>query len=152
MNTATIRRATLDDVDGIVEMSELFYGTTSYAGFADFDPESVERLTLMLIQTGVMLVAEGEDGELVGMAGLVVVPFMFNSDHLTASEVVWWVRPDARAAGIGRALMEAIEPACRDAGCSAIQMVLLQSSPPIAESIYRRFGYEPTESCFTKEI
>lgn len=147
-----VRKATKADLPHIVEMSAQFYETTSYRRFAEFCRESVEGLTMMLIDTGVMLVAEDSRGDIVGMAGLVVAPFMFNNAHKAAYEVVWWVNPDARSEGAGIALLRAIEPACKDAGCVAVQMVHLHNSPPQAAVLYGRLGYSHSESSYTKVI
>lgn len=146
-----IRPATLGDVSTIVDMSRLFYGTTSYSTWAEFDPETVADLAAMLAENHVMLVAE-VDGALKGMVGLFVAPFMFNKHRIGAYEVVWWVDPDAQGAGIGKALLAAIEPACKAKGANAIQMVHLASSPPQAAAIYDRMGFAHTESSWTKVI
>ena len=144
-----IRPATEADLPAIVAMSACFYETTSYRGFAPFDPDAAEALARHMIADGVMLVAGDEP---VGMVGLMVVPFMFNPAHRVAYEVVWWVNPESQGTGAGKALLAAIEPACRAKGCAAIQMVHLASSPPQAAALYERMGYAHTESSYTKEL
>lgn len=146
-----IRPATEADLPAIVAMSARFYETTSYAGFAAFDPHAAEALARNMIDSGVMLIAEDESGP-VGMVGLMAVPFMFNPAHRVAYEVVWWVNPEAQGLGAGKALLAAIEPACRAKGCAAIQMVHLASSPPQAAALYERMGFAHTESSYTKEL
>lgn len=145
-----IRNATHDDIPAIVDMSRKFYATTSYADWAGFCPETVENLARMLIDTGVMLVYGSERPA--GMVGLVLAPFMFNASQTAAYEVVWWVEPEAQNQGAGKALLAAIEPACKAKGCAAIQMVHLHNSPPQAAAIYERMGYGHTESSYTKVI
>lgn len=145
-----IRKATHNDIPAIVEMSRKFYATTSYAGWADFCPDTVADLSRMLIDTGVMLLCGAERP--VGMVGLVVAPFMFNGAHKAAYEVVWWVDPEAQNQGAGKALLAAIEPACREMGCAAIQMVTLHDSPPQAALIYERAGFRHSETSYTKVI
>lgn len=147
----TIRKATLADVPAIVSMSAKFYATTNYAKWADFNAESVAALAANLAENHVMLLAE-QAGEVVGMVGLFVAPFVFNTDRTGAYEVVWWVNPDAQGQGAGKALLAAIEPACKDAGCHAIQMVHLSTSPPQAAAIYERMGYAHTESSYTRTL
>lgn len=143
-----IRNATQADVEAIVSMSARFYATTSYAEFADFDPDAAANLANLMIDTGVMLIAETDRP--VGMVGLIVSPFLFNAAHKTACEVVWWVDDDQRGSGAGVALLRAIEPACRAHGCTAIQMVHLANSPPQAALLYERLGYVHSESSYTK--
>ena len=146
-----IRQATIDDLGVIVRMSEQFYATTHYSHWAVFNAETVESLASNLIENHVMLCAEVA-GEVVGMAGLVVAPFMFNNDVTAAYEVVWWVNPEAQGSGIGMELLAAIEPACKAKGCTAIQMVMMANSPPKAAAIYERFGYGHSETSYTKEL
>lgn len=146
-----IRNATHNDLAAIVAMSEKFYATTHYSRWAEFNPDTVFDLAVNLIDNHVMLVAE-VDGKVVGMVGLFVAPFMFNSNRIGAYEVVWWVNPDAQGAGVGMELLAAIEPACRAKGANAIQMVMMANSPPKAQAIYERFGYGHSETSFTKEL
>lgn len=144
-----VRPATEADSAVILDMSRRFYATTSYASITPMSDESVERIIVMLTEDGVMLVAE-EDGVVIGMVGLAILPFTFNTDVKIAAEVVWWVEPDSQGAGAGKALLAAIEPACWERGVAAIQMMLLASSPPQAEMLYARAGYAPSERSFTK--
>lgn len=148
----SVRPAGTVDIPDIVDMSQRFYATTSYADFAPMCPETVSRLAATLIDTGVMLVAEADDDILVGMVGLFVAPFLFNNSETTAHEVVWWVAPSEQGLGVGQKLLAAIEPACLARGAKAIQMVHLHNSPPQAGALYEKLGYRMTESYYTKEI
>jgi len=146
-----IRAATSTDLRRIVEMSEQFYAETKYHHFAKFDPLSVAVLAETLIDYGVLLLYE-LDGAVVGMVGLVLTPFLFNSSRIGAYEIVWWVEPEAQGLGVGRALLEAVEPACREksADLALIQMVHLNNSPPQAARMYEHLGYQHSESSYTK--
>lgn len=146
-----VRAATRSDVDAIVAMAERFYAQTSYAGIVPLVKESAAGLAIVLMDHGVMLVAE-QGERVVGMVGLFLEPFTFNVAITVATELVWWVEPDARETGAGMALLAAIEPACRDKGADLIRMMLLHNSPPHAAALYARRGYVPTEHAFTKEI
>lgn len=147
-----VRRANHTDVPAIVSMSAQFYPDTSYARTIAMDADTVADLARMLIDTGVMLVSESDAGEVVGMVGLYVGHFMFNRNVRSAHEVVWWVEPTAQGAGVGRALLNAIEPACIEAGAAIIQMMHLESSPPQAAALYERLGYRRSEVCYSKEV
>lgn len=146
-----VRQATERDVADIVRMSRAFYATTTYRDYADFNEESVTALTKALVADHVMLVAEIE-GAVVGMVGLFVVPFLFNGDHRMAHEVVWYVDPDAQGAGAGKALLAAIEPACKANGATGIFMIHLSNSPPQAAEIYQRMGYSHSETVYVRTI
>lgn len=144
-----IRNATLADMPVIVSMSERFYRTLPFVDWFDFSPATVETLTANLVSDHVMLVAEVE-GRVVGMVGLVVIPFIFNTEHRSAHEIVWWVDPEHQGNGTGKALLAAIEPACKEFGAEAIYMVHMANSPPQASALYERLGYEHIESSYAK--
>jgi GNAT superfamily N-acetyltransferase len=146
-----IRQAVEADTPALLRMGAAFFATTSYSAFATYDADAVSRLVDQMRETGVLLVAE-DGGALVGMAGLVVAPFMFDARVIAAYEVMWWVDPAAQGGGTGKALLAAIEPACRARGCTAIQMVHLATSPPQASALYERMGYAHSESSYTKVI
>ena len=146
-----IREATMDDIDGIVAMAQEFYATTSYADVCPMDDAQAAGLAIVLKDTGVMLVAE-RDGELVGMAGLLIEPFTFNPSVTMATELVWWVNPDVRGTTLAARLLDAITAACRDRGCQMVRMMTLHDSPPQAAALYERDGYTPTEHAFTKRL
>lgn len=146
-----IRKATLADVPAIVSMSARFYPTTHYADWCEMDEASVAGLATGLIENDVFFVAE-KDGELVGMIGLMVAPFLFNQNRKFAVEIVWWVAPDARGSRIASQLLAVVEQPCRDAGADRIQMVHMPNSPPQAAALYRHAGYAESEISFTKDI
>lgn len=146
-----IRPAIESDVNAIVEMSAKFYATTTYRGFANMDEETVADLVRTLIENGVMLVAE-DQGQVIGMAGLFIGPFLFNKHKKGAYEVVWWVSPDTRGSGAGKGLLGEIDAACREKGCDIIQMVTLSTSPPQAGAIYEAMGFAHSETSYTKVL
>lgn len=115
------------------------------------DPDSVADLTRGLIDSGVMLVAE-QNGCLVGMVGLAIASFLFNTEYRVAYEVVWYVSPKHRGGTVGMRLLTEMEKRCAEKGVSAIQMVVLRNSPDVASRMYERFGYERSETCFNKEL
>lgn len=146
-----IRKATLADVPAIVSMSARFYPTTHYADWCEMDEASVAGLATGLIENDVFFVAE-RDGELVGMIGLMIAPFLFNQNRKFAVEIVWWVAPDARGSRIASQLLAIVEQPCRDAGADRIQMVHMPNSPPQAAALYRHAGYAESEISFTKDL
>lgn len=146
-----IRAATRGDIPRIVEMAEQFYATTAYPAIAPLAKESAAGLAIVLMDSGVLLVAEVGD-RVVGMVGLFLEPFTFNVAVKVATEVVWWVDPDAQGEGAGRELLAAIEPACKARDAQVVRMMCLASSPPQAAALYARMGYAPSEHAFTKQL
>jgi GNAT superfamily N-acetyltransferase len=136
-------------MDSVLRMGERFYRSSHYIGMADFCRDSACKLVQMVIDTGVLMIAE-QDGQDVGMVGLVVAPFMFNNDKLGAYEVFWWVQPEARGGMAAWRLLKSIEQVCAEMGVTLIQMVVLPDSPERAAKMYERAGYVHSETSFTK--
>lgn len=147
----TIRKATLADVPEIVRMSAAFYPNTHYEQWCEMDEDSVAGLATGLIENDVFFVAE-QDGALVGMVGVMLVPFLFNRDHLFATEIVWWVAPEVRGTSVAARLLDVIEAPCRERGAARIQMVHMPNSPPQAAALYERMGYARSEISYTKDL
>jgi ribosomal protein S18 acetylase RimI-like enzyme len=147
----TIRPAHETDLPEAVAMAARFYATTAYTGIADFNPDSAEKLGRLLLDQGVLLVAERDD-KLVGVIGLVIAPFPFNETRKTAHEVLWWVEPEHRDSGAGVELLREMVQACQYRGATAIQMLCLATSPPQAAALYERMGFIHSESSYLKVL
>lgn len=141
-----IRRATLDDAEKIVAMGERFFASTHYSEFAEYDNSHARALVERMIDSGVLLVAD--DGDIIGMVGLVIAPFVFDPRLLVAYELMWWVAPEHQARGIGRKLIEAIPDKCKESGADVIQMIHLDNSPPAAKALYEKLGFKAREHSF----
>lgn len=148
-----IRKATQDDLRAIVDMSDRFYHYTSYWTLSKipFSPEHVAMIATGLMEGGVMNVAE-VDGKVVGMIGMIFVPFLFNPNYMTAGEIIWWVEPEYWKQGIGEALLESVEEPCREAKITHMNMIDISSSSEWAEKVYRKHGYLLTERSWTKVV
>lgn len=146
-----IRKANENDLRRIVEMSEKFYPQTPYINITPFNAMAAAVLASALIDNGIMLVAE-VDKQVVGMVGLVLAPFPFDPEKVGAYEIVWWVEPEFQDMGIGKELLQAIDPAAKQAGADYIHMVCMANSPIQAAAAYIKSGYDHTEMSFTKRI
>lgn len=146
-----IRHATEADREALLDMGDRFYATTSYARIAPYNRETAGALVSLMLD-GVLLIAENDAGAPVGMVGLIVTPFLFNEEFTVATEVMWWVAPEARGSLVGARLLAEVEPACRQAGCASVMMMHLANSPPAAAALYQRLGYVHESTSYTKEL
>lgn len=146
-----IRAAGVTDAPSILAMGARFFASTHYTDFAGYDEDSALALIEAMTESGVLLVAES-GGVLVGCVGLMVVPFLFDQTKTIAAEVLWYVTPEAQGSGLGKALLAAVEPACRGKGCVAVQMIHLESSPPQAGALYERMGFALREHSYLKGL
>lgn len=146
-----VRPATHDDIPRIVDMAQRFYPTSGYERIAPLAKESAAGLVIVAAERGVMLVAE-VDGDLAGMACLVVEPYLFNVEVVIAQEIVWWIEPEHRGGMLAVRLLKASIDACAALGATVIRMATLPHSPPQASALLERMGFVPSENYFTKVL
>ena len=147
-----VRLATEADIPRIIEMSQKFYATTTYPDFAPYSVTSATQLCLMLISSGILLVAESDEHEVVGMIGMQISPFLFNHNKMQATEVIWWVEEEHRGTPIAALLMLTMEKEAYHLDVDYIIMLSLVSSPPQAAAMYTKLGYVNTEHAWSKVI
>ena len=88
---------------------------------------------------GVLLLARDEHGRAAGCIGL-------REHDASACEVKrLYVAPDARGAGLGRALVGAAIDYARAMGYTEMMLVAIEGSADVARHIYRSLGFEETE-------
>lgn len=138
--------ADLEDLPEIVDMSMKFLNTTGYKPHVD--KEIVRDLVSSLIvglKTEKIIIFESGVGFLAGC----VTPFLFGP-HLLATEIGWWVEPEARGKGAGKEFLAAFEYWAKEkAGCTLISMVSLDDEIGKA---YEKQGYKLYERAYMKEL
>lgn len=140
------RRATQEDIPACLRMLRDF----GKAASLDCDDESLLATLRALLGSGGLYVT----GEPVhGMAGVMLYPQFFNTAHLAAQEMFWWVDPQARRAGAGRALLGALEGYARENGARTLTMICLDDlDGDRVAAFYRSEGYRPLERNFMKVL
>jgi GNAT superfamily N-acetyltransferase len=147
-----VREATMNDLDVMIGIARPYIERSSYAAYGPLCEDACRNLVAMVLERGILLVAETDDVVL-GLLGALVVPLMTNAAVLGASEVIFFVRDDLRAArGASRHLLRALEAECRARGLRFLQVHAMHSSPPPLFSLYHKQGYRPTEYSFTKAL
>ena len=148
-----IRLATHDDVVRMVVYGDQFWSQTRYfkAG-VEYDTETVIEMTSLLIDEGVVLYAE-DDGEIVALMLVIIMPFLMNKNHLAACEWVFYVDPQYRRGGLGVKLIVAAEELLKEKRVKFFTMVSLTNvTPDAANKLYETLGFEHSETNYTKDL
>lgn len=142
-----IRPATLADVPRLVAMGRQQIAAT-YGDAVAENPAQLEALATLLVTLPACAVfVAGRDGALVGMIGLVA--FAHHLSGLpTVGEVMWWMDPAARGAGL--ALLRRGEQWARAQGATVLQMAAPVGS--CAGLLYERRGYRAVETTYVRRV
>lgn len=145
-----IRQATKEDLPDIMEMGEKFYNESPYAALKPFNYKGMEAYAIQLINDHHFLIALKNE-EAVGMAAAYMAFLPINPDLFVSSEVVFWVNPEHRGSSLAIRLMGALEKAVGEEEPDACFMSAMSSSPAVTDKLYKKMGYEPTETAYMRK-
>lgn len=135
-----IRRASLDDLDRVVELGEAFHAYSPYREI-EFSPEGFRGFAERLIEGGAVFLSDD------GMIGGCLVPLYFNPSIVMGAELFWW------AGKTGKPLREAFEAWARDEGAQGVQFSgLTDQREETIRKVFARAGYQPGETAFFKRF
>lgn len=144
----TIREATFDDIEAVVELGRNFIAGTQYANFVIPDGEAMFNTVRMLIDKHAVFVMEIMNGPIVGILGIMLYPHAVTGEQC-AVECFWWVKPTFRGSGLS--MLKRAEQWARDRGAAFIQMVQPHSEAKLGR-VYERLGYTVTEHQYQKRL
>lgn len=148
----TVAPASEQDLAAVVELGAHFHEFTAWADHIEYDPDGAMVWAQVMQEMGLLVVAKDGD-KVVACVGGIISPFLNNPSVTIGTEVLWWVEPEYRNAGLGNRLMSAIEQAAKDIGVQLWCMVSLEAvEPEKAGAIYEAAGYRLTEHTYMKEL
>ena len=147
-----IRKAELRDVPFVVKLvKEFFEESLNDYGLLLEDAAIFETLE-NYAKNHIGIIAE-ENEEIVGVAGGLVSPSIFDKSQLIGQETIWYVDKRYRGGVIGFKLIKAFEEECKKRGAHLIAMVHLGNLyADILDRIYKHRGYKLMEQQYIKKI
>jgi ribosomal protein S18 acetylase RimI-like enzyme len=137
-----VRGATVEDVEVVCALASDLAAT-----LGESSPRSEDvrvRLSELLEEPRArVLVAEGEDGTIVGVASLWIKPDLAHGDTVVEVPMLV-VREGARRAGVGKALMEEVQRLTAENGANLIELVATTHNVA-AREFYRTLGFVETD-------
>lgn len=139
-----IRIAQPEDYDLVLAMAKKFMDSTPYKDIAD--AESVERVVLSFLNWDktekIILLYEDK-----GFLAAGITPFPFGFKTLVATEVAWYVEPEARKEGVGDKLVEAFEYWADKLGVKVKTLAFMDTD---LTNYMKKKGYVPYETAHYK--
>ena len=143
----TIRKATVKDAEGIVEVlkkaDKTVYKTpTPYAASSDRIALSIKMCHADKSHT--IYVAEDEIGRIVGYVSAHWLPYLFlDGPEGYLSEL--FIREDYRGDGIGARLLDTVKEEAKKRGCSRLLLLNSRSRESYKRSFYKKHGWTERE-------
>ena len=137
-----VREAGQADVSMLVGLMGAFYAESGYALDEEKARTGFEALLGDERLGRIWLIEPGAGAE--AAAGYIVISFVFAMEYGGVAAVVddFYVRPEARGQGVGRAALAAARRACVDLGVRAMR-VEVGVNNLVAQAVYRGAGFEP---------
>jgi len=143
----TIRRASTDDLETLVEHREIMFREIGYTGEAAFETMSARFREWLLVhmKDGDYLawLVLARDGSVAAGAGLWLMdwpPHMIGQGLRRGNILNVYTKNDFRRLGLARALMETALAWCRD---NQVDTIILHASTA-GKSLYESMGFVPT--------
>lgn len=146
-----IREATVADTGALQRMAARFLSKDGpYGNRFTVDPRQVDVLASYMTQQGpdaAVFVAE-QDGAVVGMFGVFCLLHPILGLRI-ASELCWWMEPEARGSRLALSLLRTAEQWAKTSGATWLEMIA--PSERVA-AFYDRLGYERTDVHYLKTL
>ena len=137
-----VREAGQADVSKLVGLMSAFYAESGYALDEEQARTGFEALLADERLGRIWLIEPGVGAE--AAAGYIVISFVFAMEYGGIAAVVddFYVRPEARGQGAGKAALTAARRACVELGVRAMR-VEVGVNNLVAQAVYRGAGFEP---------
>ena len=117
----TVRAATHNDVETIVELGNQFWNEHYYSQYGDYSPSRTRMMLHGMVEGPMSVIIVAEDGDsIVGYIAFIVAQIPWGNVS-SAAESLWWVLPEYRGRGIGKDLFDAGLEWAEIMGCDLIE-------------------------------
>ena len=138
-----VRDATPDDAQAIAAIygHDAVHGTGTFEEAAPTAAEMVSRLTAVQARGMPWVVAEDDNGRVLGFA--YAAPYRPRAAYRYTAEDSVYVAPDAQGRGVGRAVLQRIVDECEALGLRQLVAVIGDSANEGSAALHRALGFQP---------
>lgn len=148
----TVRLATTADADALLRMAKHFINYGPHGSMLDISDEQLQhQIAELLAYPNVSLFVAELDGRVVGMiVGVLNAPWY--APHITmATELAWWVEPEARGTTVALRLVKMYEGWAAANGAQFTTMSALEmDNENVVGGMLQRIGYAKAETTYIK--
>lgn len=150
--TIIVRKAEYADLGRYTELATQFIAASPISSVVPVAADSVANFLIGAVENPMVGVWLAEkDGVMVGICGAIKYPLYFSPQHTIVQELWWWLTPEARGSGAGKALYNTLEAWAQKNDAAALFMIALDDDRVEKTSkFYARAGFKPMERTFVK--
>ena len=154
-DAVSINAADPSEVHRLVELARSFHAENAEAGYLEeFSDEFWVRYWSALLAEGlgVLLYCADATGKPVGMLAA-TVSLAHTDGAMQVTETLWYMDPDHRKGALAKRLVRALETFAAAAEAKRVCMTHLVDETGVRLSrLFKRWGYEPFEIGYVKEV
>jgi hypothetical protein len=90
-----IRKATIDDLDQIVEMANRFIAFAPHGSLIKHTTDEITHTVRLFLESGIIFVID-VDGKAVGILAAIMTSVWYSPSTKVAHEMMWWVNEEHR--------------------------------------------------------
>ena len=145
-----IRKATIDDLDQIVEMANRFIAFAPHGSLIKHTTDEITHTVCLFLKSGVVFVID-VDGKAVGILAAMMTSVWYSPSTKVAHEMMWWVNEEHRGTIASIKLIRTYENWAREQGAQIIAMcdLVIEGHEPVGTTL-NRLGYEMSERTYIK--
>lgn len=151
-SSGEVRRATVADIDALIEMGRAFLAYSAYGKSVPFDRDQMAIGLCSILDSGVIFVAE-KDAKIIGCIVGIMNGLWFAKDTKVAAELAWWVAPEYRGGRLSIKLLREFERWGVEQGVKHIVMsdMVIDGEMPVAR-LFEKLGYALVERAHMKGV
>ena len=147
-----IRKATIDDLDQIVEMANRFIAFAPHLSLIKHSADDIVNTVKSVLESGIIFVID-VDGKAVGVLAAMMTSVWYSPSTKLAAEIMWWVNEEHRGTIASIKLLRTYEKWALDNGANLIAMsdLVIEGQEPVGTTL-NRLGYEMSERTYIKGV
>jgi hypothetical protein len=139
--TLHLKLATAQDEEDVLTLLKELHDYSIYSTVVGWEPVKTKQSFKQVIEGsldtgGIVLLKDGSTA--IGIIAFTYMLHMFNTDHKTAVELAFWVKPESRTIRAHRLLIGAYRDWARRTGCHSILMGKLKNKNEVESFTIRR--------------